>query len=82
MVFLQRKKEPCGVCIACNQTLTEGFAYRIPKNRRLYAAYVNNFEAPAKSLVKYILRQFGFFNKKDNYLEDYAITPDPRSSSS
>lgn len=80
--FPTKKNEPCGVCIACNQTLTEGFAYRIPKNRRLYAAYVNNLETPTKSLIKSILQQFGLFKKKDNYLEDYAITPEPKSSSS
>ncbi len=81
-LFPTNNNKPCGICKPCTQTLAEGFAFRMPKNRKLYAAYVNKFEIPVKSIVKNILQNFGFFKKQENHYVDYPITPEPNSSSS
>ncbi|MDN3644279.1 7-cyano-7-deazaguanine synthase [Lutimonas halocynthiae] len=81
-LFPTHKNEPCGICKPCTQTISDGFAFRMPKNRRLFAAYVNKFEIPVKTMAKKILQGFGLFKKQDGHFIDYPITPEPNNSSS
>ena len=54
-LFPTNKNKPCGICKPCSQTLTEGFSYRMPKNRIRYASYVQNIELPTKRILKKFL---------------------------
>lgn len=70
-LFPTKKNEPCGTCKPCIQTITEGFAYRMPKNRRRYSAFIRHFVNPTKAQIKKIIKPFGYKKARQ---KDYELT--------
>lgn len=79
-LFPTKNNQPCGICTPCSQNLSEGFAFRIPKNRRLYAAYVKKFQVPLKSIFKNIFGPIGFFKKQGTHFVNDKITSIPEDN--
>jgi len=51
--------KPCGKCIPCSQTMTEGLGWRIPVRSRIVSFFYKRFYLPIKPLAKTILSKLG-----------------------